>query len=85
MRILNELADGEERSVSQLESALKQLSQSALSQHLGRLRHAGVVQSRRESRTIFYSVTDSDVLRIIHLLGHIYHDDPAIMKPAEVA
>lgn len=38
MRILNELADGRERSVSELEGIIVDLSQSALSQHLGRLR-----------------------------------------------
>ena len=38
LRILNELADGRERSVSELESIIANLSQSALSQHLSRLR-----------------------------------------------
>ena len=34
MRILNELSDGKERSVSELEGVIASLSQSALSQHL---------------------------------------------------
>ena len=37
MRILNELSDGRERSVSELEGVIASLSQSALSQHLARL------------------------------------------------
>ena len=53
MRILNELADGRERSVSELEGVIATLSQSALSQHLARLRRANIVRTRRESQTIF--------------------------------
>ena len=49
MRILNELADGRERSVSELEGVIATLSQSALSQHLARLRRANIVRTRRES------------------------------------
>ena len=40
MQILNELSDGAERSVSELETIIADLSQSALSQHLSRLRKA---------------------------------------------
>ena len=43
------LADGRERSVSELEAIIANLSQSALSQHLGRLRRANIVRTRRES------------------------------------
>ena len=70
LRILNELADGRERSVSELEGVIASLSQSALSQHLARLRRANIVRTRHESQTIFYSIDDADVLRIIRLLGH---------------
>jgi len=48
MRILNELSDGRERSVSELEGVIASLSQSALSQHLARLRRANIVRTRRE-------------------------------------
>jgi DNA-binding transcriptional ArsR family regulator len=78
MRILNELADGRERSVSELESVMNSLSQSALSQHLGRLRRANIVRTRRKSQTIYYSIDDTDVLRILRLLEHIYTDDPTM-------
>lgn len=80
MRILNELSDGQERSVSELEGVIAGLSQSALSQHLGRLRRAHIVRTRRESQTIYYSIDDTDVLRIIRLLGHIYNDDPVMQR-----
>lgn len=71
MQILNELSDGAERSVSELETIIADLSQSALSQHLSRLRKAQIVRTRRESQTIYYSIDDVDVLRILRLLGHI--------------
>ncbi|MEK9790146.1 MAG: metalloregulator ArsR/SmtB family transcription factor [Alphaproteobacteria bacterium] len=80
MRILNELSDGRERSVSELEGVIASLSQSALSQHLARLRRANIVRTRRESQTIYYSIDDSDVLRILRLLGNIYTDDPVIQR-----
>ena len=80
LRILNELSDGRERSVSELEGVMASLSQSALSQHLARLRRADIVRTRRESQTIFYSIDDADVLRIIRLLGHIYNDDPVMQR-----
>jgi DNA-binding transcriptional ArsR family regulator len=80
LRILNELADGKERSVSELESIIANLSQSALSQHLGRLRRANIVRTRRQSQTIYYSIDDTDVLRILRLLSHIYDHDP-VMQP----
>ena len=80
LRILNELADGRVRSVSELESIIANLSQSALSQHLGRLRRANIVRTRREAQTIYYSMEDTDVLRILRLLSHIYDHDP-VMRP----
>jgi DNA-binding transcriptional ArsR family regulator len=80
LRILNELADGGERSVSELEGIISNLSQSALSQHLSRLRRANIVRTRRESQTIYYSIEDTDVLRILRLLSHIYDPDP-VMPP----
>ena len=80
MRILNELSDGRERSVSELEGVIASLSQSSLSQHLARLRRANIVRTRRASQTIYYSIDDSDVLRILRLLGHIYTDDPVMQR-----
>ena len=71
MRILNELADGRERSVSELETVMNSLSQSALSQHFGRLCRANIVRTRQKSQTIYFSIDDTDILRILRLLKHI--------------
>ena len=80
MRILNELADGRERSVSGLESVMNSLSQCALLQHLGRLHRANIVRTRRKSKTIYYSIDDTDVLRILRLLVHIYTEGPTMQR-----
>lgn len=48
------------------------LSQSALSQHLAVLRNGGFVTTRRESQTIFYSLTDSRTRQLIRFLHDMY-------------
>ena len=70
LMILCVLAEGE-RSVSDLNTIVP-LSQSALSQQLARLRQQGVVKTRRESQTIFYSLADGPADRVINLLLDIY-------------
>lgn len=82
LQIINLLTDGCEWSVSEIEQQVTDLSQSALSQHLGKLRRAEIVKTRRSSQTIFYSIDDQDVIRIIRLLKHIYADDPALTSPS---
>jgi DNA-binding transcriptional ArsR family regulator len=60
--------------LSQGESAVSELveltglSQSAVSQHLARLREGGMVKTRREATTIFYRVADQDVHDLIGML-----------------
>jgi len=70
LMILCVLAEGE-RSVSDLNSIVP-LSQSALSQQLARLRQQGLVKTRRESQTIFYSLAAGPADRVINLLHDIY-------------
>ena len=60
-----------EYSVSELHQQIG-LSQSALSQHLATLRREGMVKTRRESQTIFYSLAQSDTAKIIHVLRELY-------------
>nr|WP_284246590.1 metalloregulator ArsR/SmtB family transcription factor [Thalassotalea insulae] len=57
----------EELSVSELNSFID-LSQSSLSQHLARLRKDGLVKTRRESQTIYYSIANQSVVRLIGFL-----------------
>lgn len=60
------LAEGE-RCVSELADAVG-LSQSALSQHLGRLRRDRLVATRRTGQTIYYRLADERVGALIDLL-----------------
>lgn len=43
-------------------------SQSSISQHLGKLREGGLVKTRREGTTIYYSLADEDVRKLIDML-----------------
>lgn len=76
--ILCTLAAGE-RSVGELNDVVP-LSQSALSQQLARLRQQGLVETRRESQTIFYTLSPGPVDRVIHLLHDIYCGVPGTDK-----
>lgn len=48
------------------------LSQSALSQHLARLRAEGLVDYRRESQALFYRIADPRAGQVLALLQDIY-------------
>ena len=70
LMVLCELHQGE-KSVGALQESIG-LSQSALSQHLARLRSDDLVQTRRESQTIYYSIASPHVARLIGLLYELY-------------
>jgi DNA-binding transcriptional ArsR family regulator len=48
------------------------LSQSALSQHLAKLRARQLVKTRRDAQTIYYSVASEDVLEVLRTLYGIF-------------
>ncbi|AGS22888.1 transcriptional regulator nodulation protein NolR 1 [Rhizobium etli] len=48
------------------------LSQSALSQHLSKLRAQKLVKTRRDAQTIYYSSTSESVMKILATLEDIY-------------
>ncbi len=48
------------------------LSQSALSQHLARMREEGLVTYRRESQALYYRIDNPDVLKLISTLKDLY-------------
>lgn len=68
--ILCTLAGGE-LSVSELNARIP-MSQSALSQQLSVLRREGLVRTRREAQTIYYSVAPSNAAQIIEVLRRLY-------------
>ncbi len=71
--ILCYLADGE-MSVGQLKRVVD-LSQSALSQHLARLRQDGLVATRRSAQTIYYSLNGDEARRVMHTLHGLFRGD----------
>lgn len=48
------------------------LSQSALSQHLSKLRAKKMVNTRRDAQTIYYSANSEAVLKVLQTLDEIY-------------
>lgn len=68
--VLCTLAEGE-RSVGEL-NELVPLSQSALSQHLAVLREDGLVETRRDAQTIYYTLSKGPALTVINALHSVY-------------
>ncbi|QQP91439.1 winged helix-turn-helix transcriptional regulator [Skermanella sp. TT6] len=88
--ILCHLALGE-KSVGELET-LVDLSQSALSQHLARLRRDNLVRTRRSAQTIYYSLQGGEAAAVMKVLHDLYcapqpdrMDVPAAEDSAAVA
>ena len=73
--ILCHLIGAEELSVTRLAEEIG-LSQSALSQHLARLRAQGIVAFRRDAQTLFYRVEDDKAGRVLTLLRDIFCPEP---------
>lgn len=48
------------------------LSQSALSQHLAKMREEGLISYRRESQTLYYRIENQDVGKIVATLKSIF-------------
>ncbi len=70
LMILCQLADGE-KSVGQIADLLE-ISQSPLSQHLSRMRKEGLVETRREAQTIYYSLKSGEASRIVEVLYELF-------------
>lgn len=60
-----------ERSVGELATALDMRTQ-AMSQQLAILRNKGLVTTRREGQTIYYSLASEDIRRLMTALYSIY-------------
>ena len=70
LMILCHLADGE-KTVGKLEELLD-MRQAAVSQMLARLRDEGLVSTRREGKSIHYSLSDGNTKEQIHLLYRLF-------------
>ena len=66
--ILCQLAEGE-KSVTQLIEATS-LPQTSMSQHLSKLKEENIVTFRRNHRTLYYSIKNEAILKIMDVLYH---------------
>lgn len=70
LMILCHLGSGE-KSVGELEGLLD-IRQAAVSQMLARLREEGLVATRRDGKTIYYSLADQNTYEVIQLLYRLF-------------
>ena len=68
--LLCHLTEGE-RNVGELEE-LAGVHQPSLSQHLGKLREEGLVETRREGKYIYYRLASPEVIKIMQTLSSLY-------------
>jgi len=69
----------EERSVGQLEQDLG-IKQPSLSQQLAELRQFGLVKTRRESRSIYYSIAEGPAAAVMAMLYEIFCNEGQAMQ-----
>ncbi|HSK41874.1 MAG TPA: metalloregulator ArsR/SmtB family transcription factor [Arenibaculum sp.] len=70
LMVLCSLLEGE-RPVGQLAAAVD-LSSAAMSQHLGKMRALGLVETRRDGQTIYYRLASDEVRAILETLYRLY-------------
>ena len=71
LMILCKLVEWGEANVNALAEAVG-LSQSALSQHLAKMRAEGLVAYRRESQTLWYRIADQRIEQLFATLHRLY-------------
>lgn len=77
--IISHLVEGE-MSVGAIAERVE-LSQSALSQHLAKLRKLGLVQTRRDRQMIYYSCRSEAVRSLLATLEEIFGTAKAVERP----
>lgn len=81
LTILRALAGGE-ANVGQIEEATN-LGQPGLSQQLSVLRNAGLVQSRRQSKLVFYSLDAPQIGKLAEAIGALQSSDSGSNRAVE--
>ena len=82
LQVLCLLIEHKELSVGQMLECTT-LSQSALSQHLGKMREEGLISYRRDAQTLYYSLSSPVVIEIIAVLKT--HFCPSADVPPDTA
>ncbi len=70
LMVLCHLAQGE-KSVTELETLIG-IRQPNLSQQLARLRAEGLVKTRRDAKSIYYSLDSSEVMLVVQLMYQLF-------------
>ena len=78
IRILDELREGEV-SVNDLSERLR-VEQSHLSQQLSVLRSRNIVVGRKESNSVYYSVRDPEIFRLLDVARKIFNNQLGEVK-----
>ena len=81
LMVLCELHQGE-RSVGTLMDAVG-LSQSALSQHLAKLREDKLVVTRRDAQTSYYALANDDASRVMAVLYELFCAEKPVQIPTK--
>jgi DNA-binding transcriptional ArsR family regulator len=72
-----------EASVSEMVASLG-IEQSGLSKHLSILKQAGILNSRQEKATVFYSIRDKDVFTVLRTISEMlikkFHEGENVLK-----
>lgn len=77
--ILCFLAEGE-ASVADIEAGLG-IRQPNLSQQLAEIRNAGVIEARRDAKSVFYRLTDGRAAMVVSLLHRLFCGEDAVAPP----
>ena len=72
---------GQELTVGRINENLPDLSQSALSQHLAKLRAEGLVATRKQSQTVYYRIAQPEVLTLLGVLHDLYCPTLGVADP----
>lgn len=70
LKILCQLIDGE-KSVNEL-TEFCEISQSAMSQFLSRMKSDKLLNARRERQYVYYSIADSKLIKLLQAMKEIY-------------
>jgi ArsR family transcriptional regulator len=80
LMILCKLVESGEANVTALADAVG-LSQSALSQHLAKMRDEGIVTFRRDAQTLWYRIADKRIEALFATIHRLFCKTPSSGKP----
>lgn len=72
LQILCLLLSKGEMCVTHLHDNLTNLSQSALSQHLAKMREEGLLSFRRDAQTLYYKICDERAIKVMQVLKETF-------------